>query len=920
MTVPSKHFCETGNLEQGETFEQGVHNTGNTPQERCPPSPSQPLNIEKIDIDKMVIFKDIKYDEQKLVNLYDMLIKQNPYKFGANADNSGGKELRLLIPMPRDQQKKEELYNILAAIDKTINVYVASTTVDNTIDEYRKLYGVDFTNILTPKDISEIKSKMVSSEDALKLKHALTQSVAIDIFVAQDSFANSSTIDKSALDFRTTKKLVTNGGWWLGMLPLFMIEIPLKYIRDNVVMKYGKMTFDEVEDAREMLRKKRLDAEEGVKNEFSLLSAFVGTEAQKTAAKTAIIIGVASTCWAIVGKIQQNPALAAAIMGAVSATGVGGLALGGALIACGVAYYAVLKLKEKYNSYYEINRSLNELTILLHRIQKLIRLSVLISNTYNFDIAINEIVEQLKILFSRFDEMLKQDDYNGIQGMINANATPDIDLTAVVANAAAEALKENRDNQQRDSLFDKVKASYNKAKERIKNATKSVTDALSRAGKNIGSFVYVMTFDQELWYKKLNNDIIKLNIFLTTTIGEFNLVLNVLQMGYITKGLKGDTDSITLLEEKQKHIQDSSEYMRMLIGILLNDILKLRVNLSYCTRTNTAAIVKVSTKDESVCLTYQEENGGAIIVTTYRRLLHSMILTLVERLNDSNSVYSTSKDLKTKVEEEVIKPYIQIFQSVKAGVPPDVITAFREAGVKLTLFNKDFFTKKFDETKAKLESKLNEEVQKKFDLKKYTEIVKLKGDKPTPTPQGGGWPWSKDTSTTAQGNSSSGSSSAPTTTTAPAPASPAVENDDSKLNKLMDATVEYIVTEPYVTIPDKELSEFLNKVYEFSKKEGKTTEAETKEAIATAKKVAEIVSDGDYAGQALKEQNEANALLNSAVNGEQPSQSDAASSKGGRRLTRKRSFKPKKNRRNTRGLKAFPFKSAAAVLKAYHRK
>ena len=45
-----------------------------------------------------------------------------------------------------------------------------------------------------------------------------------------------------------------------------------------------------------------------------------------------------------------------------------------------------------------------------------------------------------------------------------------------------------------------------------------------------------MTFDQELWYRKLNNDIIKLNIYLTTTIGEFNLVLNVLQMGYITKG------------------------------------------------------------------------------------------------------------------------------------------------------------------------------------------------------------------------------------------------------------------------------------------------------------------------------------------------------------------------------------------------
>jgi len=344
---------------------------------------SQPPNIEKIDIDKMVIFKDIKYDEQKLVKLYETLIKQNPYKVGANSDNSGGKELRLLIPIPRDQRKKEELYNILAAIDKTINSYVAST-IDTTIDEFRNLYGADFANVFTTELVSEMKSNLAKDPQGLKLKHALTQSVAVDIFVAQDSFANSSTIDKKDLDFRSTKKLVTNGGWWLGMLPLFMIEIPLKYIRDNVVMKYGKMTFDEVEDAREMLRKKRLDAEKGVKNEFSLMSAFVGTEAQKTAAKTAIIVGVASTCWAIVGKIQQNPALAAVIMGAVSATGVGGLAVGGALIACGVAYYAVLKLKEKYNTYYEINRSLNELTILLHRIQKLIRLSVLISNTYNF--------------------------------------------------------------------------------------------------------------------------------------------------------------------------------------------------------------------------------------------------------------------------------------------------------------------------------------------------------------------------------------------------------------------------------------------------------------------------------------------------------------------------------------------------------
>lgn len=32
---PSRHFCETGSLEQGERYHPDLHNMGTTPRERC---------------------------------------------------------------------------------------------------------------------------------------------------------------------------------------------------------------------------------------------------------------------------------------------------------------------------------------------------------------------------------------------------------------------------------------------------------------------------------------------------------------------------------------------------------------------------------------------------------------------------------------------------------------------------------------------------------------------------------------------------------------------------------------------------------------------------------------------------------------------------------------------------------------------
>ncbi len=329
------------------------------------------------------------------------------------------------------------------------------------------------------------------------------------------------------------------------------------------------------------------------------------------------------------------------------------------------------------------------------------------------------------------------------------------------------------------------------------------------------------------------------------------------------------------LTEKQTHIQDSSEYMRMLIGILLNDILKLRVDLSYCSRKNIAAIVKVSTKDEPVCLGYQDTDGGGNVITTFRRQLHAMIISLVERLNDANSVYSTSKGLKEKVFTEVVNPYLEMFKKVEPGIPPDVERAL-------------IASKKYDSLKDRLQAKI---IGKKheFTTSKETEQLKLSNVSNVNVKRGGG---------------SDGSLVTPQQT------------EDNMIDKI----VNYVVSEPYSIISDSDLTGYLNKVYLFSKKEGKTTEAETKQAIETAKEVAVIAPSAEAAmisSQMMADQSKAGtdeqeAAAKLQVTGE------GGGKKGGRRLTRKRIFKLKKNRRITRIRP--PFKSTAVAVAAFRRK
>ena len=882
-----------------------------------------PKAIELLSIE----FKKIKFNDAKFNILYKALVENNPNK------TADGKSLKLFIPIPSDQTKKEQLFDILSAINQTVDF--------NMIEEYLKLISKAPFRLMSTAEKDSLRVKMLLDYDAIKneedtddfvseqylqefitkkeftkkdadyhrkqiidaklnaipsldIKQKLVHSVTSDIFLLQDKFQNQSRTSEKDVKFSLTEAGGDSTGWWLGIIPLPVVSELMVYLRDGY-RSYGTVSFSSDAKGRAMLEKKRADAAAGVKNEFSLASSFMGTDAQKAAAQSAIIVGVASCGWAIVGKIQQNPALAAIMVGAISATGVGGVAVGIGLIACGVAYYAMLTLKTKYSKYYEINRTLNELTILLHRIQKLIRLSVLISNTYNFDININEIIEQLRILFSRFDQMLNGDDYDGIQGMINKNATPDLDLTAVVTTAAVAAQKDIVEAAEQ-------KSRYQKMKESMSRGMTAAKEKLAAMGKGLGTFVYIMSFDDELWNRKLNDDIVKLNIYLTTTIGEFNIVLNILQMGLITKGFSGDKKAIADLTNKNHHVTQSSEYTRMLIGILLNDILKLRADLSYCSR-GTTTMVNTTTKDEPICLNnYQDFDGAGNQITTFRRKLHSMIITLVGRLNDSTAVYAEMKSLKAKIKKEVVEPYIALLTDTKLEDTPE------------------FKTRHF----LKPDKRIEPSHMSMFEDKKREELGKIR------LIQAGGVNWFSRKSSEEQEKEDAAKKAAEA-------AKQAIKESEVRAKKLAednalaakaaeaaeiagkdDKILQYLISEPYATILDVNLSTFLTNVYQFSKTESKTTEAETKDALKTAAAAAELAPDAKVVAQQADDLKNKEAAVTMAAD----VQHDAETTKdgkdgkdGGRRLTRKKRRANKKKVRQTKAVKKYNNYNARVAMK-----
>jgi hypothetical protein len=497
--------------------------------------------------------------------------------------------------------------------------------------------------------------------------------------------------------------------------------------------------------------------------------------------------------------------------------------------------------------------------IILNKIDRLVRLSMRISARYQFDVNLKEIEAQLKVLFKRFDKMLSEDDVAKLeQETRDLTKIPDIAEQAAKAEASSEAIA--------NQALDTEKTNPDKG------------DAVhGQGGGGFGDFIFKVTFDVEMWNQKLNDDVVKLNIYFTTAMTEFSMVLNVIQMGFLTSGTPED---MAILKTSNDSIKQSTEYRKMVIGILLNDILKLKVDFSYCNRGNAIT----NTKDESICL--DPENIGIDAVgnkrSKFKEKLHGLIEHLVKVLTNKNSPYPPQ--IKERIVQVVIKPYI------------DMINA---ANPVFGLKNKFFLTEG-----AKMTS---EEIQQaKTDTLQNVQSVQKGGE---------GWRDSLSRFTNKVDDSMTRFTNKVNNKVV-GNTEPSRERDTEILGEMR--------TRAYDFVSDEDLTKFLIAVDKFVKAENEPSLKEKEEAKEVAALISEAAQQsGAIAATTIKdtvtnmERDDAtspapvpgNQAADAKASADAKAAADAAEDKprvvGGRRLTRKKRRANKKKVRQTKAAKKY---------------
>jgi len=752
------------------------------------PTPSAAPPVNKINIDETVA----GFSEDEFNKLYEDLI-----------ENNVNKEIKVVLPKPTDTDKKKQLYAILAI---TKNAIGGKEVYDT---PYGKKKAQTIMSLLF-KEIYLIQDKFQNQRSGNATLEGAEGDELFKEFVGKEPLT---------FQLANDPKLRTSVNFDF---------LPFVSTLKTLFQMFGRLIMSDTaqaKDAKITLQKQIQDAKTGVSNEFSLMSAFKGTDAQKNTARIGIMTGAAVGLWAIVAQIQKSPTLTAMAMSGVAAIGVGSGGIAVAVIgAVAVGYYAVLAIKVAFAKYYKLLRTLDEFTILLHKIQKMVRLTVFISSTYNFDINIDEIVQQLKIIFTRFDKMLKEDDYKKIKGQIEESASPNLE------EAATKAISES---------------AANDARADTDAAATATTNGQGGGAWELGKDLKRLMFDVELWNSKLNDDVVKLNIYLTTAMGEFSIVLNVIQMNMIAEGLGGaeaakKDAAIKQLTEKNAAVKDSSEFMKMRIGILLHDILKLRIDIGYCSRTGRFT----ATTGDLICLEYVEIDSNGSRITTYRRKLHDLINRLCDRLL-SDDAYDAV--LRQKIMEKVVEPYLKLLEKSKFSGDNATQNATLQksftldpAALKgLTDDKRTSINGKMDEKWQVLTEKV-ERMKKTIqrgggDEKKgfFSNLFNRNKNQPQPT-----------SLTTPLLQSSSPSSVQPPAVQPPAPKSFFEKRREDKAEKIamrLDRMIQFLMDEPYMLISDDALTTFLREVYDFSKEESKTTQKEVDQAHNAAKDVVHVV-------------------------------------------------------------------------------
>jgi hypothetical protein len=254
--------------------------------------------------------------------------------------------------------------------------------------------------------------------------------------------------------------------------------------------------------------------------------------------------------------LASNPVVVAAFVGlGVTSQAFLGIATGGGLLVLsGVLLYATMKIKLAYKNYYTMVHVMNDLIILLQKIDNMVRVAIKISQQYQFVIDTKDVNKSLERIFSRFDKLLSVEDIGKIKKDIEDN-------TSNIQSTMYSAFEDATEEQEQQSLLEDVDKEEPKELTLLQKITRTIR---------------VLKFDSKKFTSKLNEEVMRLGLYFSILLGEFNIILNVCQMNTIGKR------DLTKLSIQNGSVKNSEDFKKLLVSSLIYRTLQIYNIFTLC--------------------------------------------------------------------------------------------------------------------------------------------------------------------------------------------------------------------------------------------------------------------------------------------------------------------------------------------------
>lgn len=278
--------------------------------------------------------------------------------------------------------------------------------------------------------------------------------------------------------------------------------------------------------------------------------------------KKAFALAAVVTLGQVAYSLASNPMVVSAIVGlGIGTNAFIGVASGGAsVVLIAIGAYAYFKITAAYSNYYTMLHVMNDFILLLQKIDIMVRVAIKISQQYQFVIDTKDVNKCLERIFSRFDKLLSIKDITDIKKNVENPKIRIEDKLNEAANNAQEQLDENASEvgkvTQEDPADIEVKVSF--------------MDKFKQ-------FFKILKFNSKKFTSQLNEEVIRLGLYFSILLGEFNIILNVSQMTIIEKR------DFKLLLTNNTGVKSSSDFNKLLISSIIYRTLQIYNIFELCT-------------------------------------------------------------------------------------------------------------------------------------------------------------------------------------------------------------------------------------------------------------------------------------------------------------------------------------------------